>query len=619
MNKKATPVNKQSYLADGRTKKGEGDIGTQIGNEVLWDADPELHGILTRSNEVEQARKAVMRLLVRREEKYHSRECHTEALERSNALICIRIMRNYFSPRNEELSGVSVISHLFDLSRSDCQTVGHPAFLYDLANVLKGTRAESGIYKEESVPDLQYLDGRDAARVRSDYLDNMADGAQKYIDRYPTGLLPEVVERRLANRGRIMDYFNASMEDWQDYVWHMRNVLLDADLIGDLIQLTEDEHEAIRLCSQNHIPFGITPYYLSLMDQDPLRTFDHAIRSQVIPPLSYVQGMIASRGITGVSLDFMMERDTSPVDLVTRRYPMIAIFKPYNTCAQICVYCQRNWEIDGVLSPDAMAPPEKLNAAIEWFQEHPAVTEVLVTGGDPAILSNGTLRQLMKRLMEIEHVRRVRLGTRVPVVLPMRVDEGFLNIVSEVHDPPHREFALVTHFEHTYEITPDAAACIRSLRNLGISVYNQQVFTMENARRFETVALRQALKSIGIDPYYTFNAKGKEETSSYRVPISRLLQERKEEARIIPGLSRTDEPVFNIPALGKNHLRAWQHHDLISITTRGERVYEFHPWEKNIAVAPTYVHQDVPIFDFLGAMAERGENIDDYSSIWYYF
>jgi len=201
----------------------------------------------------------------------------------------------------------------------------------------------------------------------------------------------------------------------------------------------------------------------------------------------------------------------------------------------------------------------------------------------------------------------------------MRVDQGFLDLVAEVHDPPHREFAMVTHFEHPYEITPDSAQCVRSLRSLGISVYNQQVFTMENCRRFETVALRQALKAIGVDPYYTFNAKGKEETSSFRVPISRLLQEHKEEARIIPGLSRTDEPVFNIPALGKNHLRAWQHHDLISITPRGERVYEFHPWEKNIAIAATYVHRDVPILDFLGAMAERGENVDEYRSIWYYF
>jgi lysine 2,3-aminomutase len=153
----------------------------------------------------------------------------------------------------------------------------------------------------------------------------------------------------------------------------------------------------------------------------------------------------------------------------------------------------------------------------------------------------------------------------------------------------------------------------------GIAVYNQQVFTMENSRKFETAALRLLIKQIGVDPYYTFNTKGKEETLWYRVPIARLLQERKEEARVLPGLSRTDEPVFNIPALGKNHLRAWQHHDVIMISPKGERIYEFHPWEKNITNAPTYVYADVPIFDYLMRLQQRGEDMDEYRSIWYYF
>ena len=167
--------------------------------------------------------------------------------------------------------------------------------------------------------------------------------------------------------------------------------------------------------------------------------------------------------------------------------------------------------------------------------------------------------------------------------------------------------------------TPDLVGAIKKLRMQGISVYNQQVFTMENSRKFETAALRLMMKQIGIDPYYTFNTKGKKETNWYRVPIARLLQENKEEARMIPGLSRTDEPVFNIPGLGKNYLRSWQNHDLIAISPQGERIYEFHPWEKNITSAPTYVYSDVPIMDYLMRLKERGEELDDYRSIWYYF
>ncbi|HQN75871.1 MAG TPA: KamA family radical SAM protein [Methanomassiliicoccales archaeon] len=594
-----------------------GSENKDIGQTVLWATDPQLHDALGPAEDLRSARAAVFDLLRERESALHSRDCRIHALERSNSLHCIRVMRNFLSPRNERVSGESVLQVLFDISQGSLEGASQ-AFVQDIIHIMRGTTGEPVLELQEA-PDFTALGGQEGGRVRSDYLDGMAGAVAEWTVRYPSGLEPWAIQRRRENRNRITEYLGADMDDWNDYVWQMRNVMLTPDVIGDLIELTDKERQAITLCSENRIPFGITPYYLSLMDREPSRKWDHAVRAQVIPPLSYVRAVLRSRSDPSASLDFMMEGQTSPVDLVTRRYPMIAIFKPYNTCAQICVYCQRNWEIEGVLSEDAMAPPEKIEAALRWFEEHPAVSEVLITGGDPAMLANTQLRRLLKRLAAIPHIKRLRLGTRVPAVLPMRIDHGFLEGLAEVQDPPKRELALVTHFEHPYEITPEAAAAVRDLRRLGISVYNQQVFTMENCRRFETVALRSTLKEIGIDPYYTFNAKGKEETAEYRVPIARLLQERKEEARLLPGLSRTDEPVFNIPALGKNHLRAWQHHDLISLTPRGERVYEFHPWEKNIAVAPTYVHRDVPIADFLAALAERGEDPERYRSIWYYF
>ncbi|MBI0581812.1 MAG: KamA family radical SAM protein [Methanomassiliicoccales archaeon] len=588
-----------------------------IGQALLWASDPQMHEALSSADDVRSARSAMFDLLKERETELHSRNCHLHALERSNSLHSIRVMRNFLSPRNERVSGVSVMENLFNLSHGSVNDV-RQAFVSDIMHIMKGTTGQPVLELQEA-PDFSTLGGKEGGRLRSDYLDGMAGAVKEWTDEYPSGLEPLVIKKRVENRNRILDYLGATSDDWGDYVWHTKNIMLSPEVIGDLIELTDDEREAISLCVTNRIPFGITPYYLSLMDREPSRKWDHAVRAQVIPPLSYVQAILRSRNDPSANLDFMMEGQTSPVDLVTRRYPMIAIFKPYNTCAQICVYCQRNWEIEGVLSEDAMAPPEKIEAALEWFADHPLVSEVLITGGDPAMLSNTYLRSLLGRLADIPHIKRLRLGTRVPVVLPMRMDAGFLDTISDMHDPPGREFALVTHFEHSYEVTPEAANAVRSLRSLGISVYNQQVFTMENCRRFETVALRTVLKEIGVDPYYTFNAKGKEETSEYRVPIARLLQEHKEEARMIPGLSRTDEPVFNIPALGKNHLRAWQHHDLISLTPRGERVYEFHPWEKNIAVASTYVHQDVPIADFLTALVERGEDPSQYRSIWYYF
>jgi len=247
------------------------------------------------------------------------------------------------------------------------------------------------------------------------------------------------------------------------------------------------------------------------------------------------------------------------------------------------------------------------------------VGDVLVTGGDPLVMEDSQLRRLLGKLAEMKQIYRIRIGTRTPVVLPMRWTDSLVSLLSGYHEPPHREVAIVTHFEHSYEVTPEAMGAVQRIRKEGISVYNQEVFTVENSRRYETAKLRRDLKSIGVDPYYTFNMKGKEETRRYMVPIARILQERKEEARLLPGLDRTDEPVFNVPRLGKNHLRAGQDRRLVMVLPDGSRVYEFHPWEKNITPTPPYNYIDVPIYDYLEELAARGENIRDYRTIWYYY
>lgn len=106
---------------------------------------------------------------------------------------------------------------------------------------------------------------------------------------------------------------------------------------------------------------------------------------------------------------------------------------------------------------------------------------------------------------------------------------------------------------------------------------------------------------------------------AYRVPIARVMQEQKEEARLLPGTRRTDEPVYNLPGLGKNYIRAVQHRDLISIRPDGAHVYEFHPWEKNVVQRKAYVGTDVPIMEYLQRLASVGEDVGEYQSIWYYY
>ncbi len=585
--------------------------------EVLDEVDPELFQELVTAESVDEARRRVINLVQRRTDYYYSAQCAVEDLERVNALSCLQVMRNFVSERNERKADCATLSEILGLIRMSTVPRDRQLMLLDFVHLVNGTLGKSGIYTE-GAPTLSGLSPKDAARLRSDYLDAMAQRCVGRVMSYPTGLDQSVIRRRERHKSTVLEVLGGNGADWQDYTWHLRNTIKDLETVSRILQLTPEEEEGISLALERGIQFGISPYYITLMDPEMNGQADHSIRAQVIPRLEDVRAIAAAmdRGEKGRS-DYMLEEFTSPVDLVTRRYPMIAIFKPVNTCAQFCTYCQRNWEVEG---PVRGGPPEVrgIEPALGWFEDHPQVSEVLITGGDPLVLADDTLADILHRFASMRHVKHVRIGTRLPVVLPMRFTERLIGILKEAHRAPDLEVAVVTHFEHPYEVTPYAMRAVQALRKAGIMVYNQQVFTFENCRRFETVALRLALKQVGVDPYYTFNTKGKEETGHFRVPIARILQERKEEARLIPGLSRTDEPVFNIPGLGKNHLRAWQHHDLIMISPQGERVYEFHPWEKNIALAPTYVYRDVPVGRFLERLAMRGENVEEYESIWYY-
>ena len=315
----------------------------------------------------------------------------------------------------------------------------------------------------------------------------------------------------------------------------------------------------------------------------------------------------------------MVEGDTSPIDGITRRYPGIVILKPVLTCPQICVYCQRNWQIQDVTSSDAALGKKKLAQALDWIGKTREISEVLVTGGDPLILSDERLEMILSRLAQMEHVLRIRVGTRTPVTLPQRITESLARTITRFHEPGRREVIIITHFEHPTEITSEAMQAVQRFRLFGVEVYNQMVFTYYNSRKFEAATLRQKLRLIGVTPYYTFNTKGKEETDDYRVPIARLLQEQQEEARLFPGTVRTDEIVFNVPRLGKNYLRAGQNRDMIAILPDGRRVYEFHPWEKRMALMDTYVYTDVSIDDYLKRLQLDGEQLKDYNSIWYYY
>lgn len=601
----------------------------------LWKHDRQVYRILQESQDVETGRIALFNYLKSLEWKYRRGEMGVHKLEYATAIEALRVFSNLISPRNEEIAGFSTLEYLWRAASGSLGSDDElaPGFVEEFKHLLKAINGQAGLSEGWLGPvladdgvepvDFSAIEGRAAGVARSDFLDHANDEVMKLVNRHPTGLDPEMVAKRERNRQRIIDFFDATLEHWYNHRWQLRYIFKDKEgleRLQQLVSLTEEDVEAIRLCVEYDVPFGITPYYLSLFDFDSAgRKEDAQVRSQVIPPMHYAERMIEHRDDREHYFDFMGEHDTSPVDLVTRRYATVAIIKPFDTCPQICVYCQRNWEITGPMMPQAMATPEQLDDALDWFAAHPAVRDILITGGDPLFMSDDTIKRMMDRLSRMEHIINIRWATRAPVTMPMRITDELAEMLGGYIEPGRRNVCFVTHIESAAEITPDLAGAVHKLRRQGMYVYNQQVFTLNTSRRFQTVANRIAMKKVGVDPYYVFYPKGKEETRDYLTPVARVVQERKEEARLLPGIFRTDEPVFNVPRLGKNHIRAWQDRELIGIRPDGRRVYLWHPWEKGITPMEPWPYVDNSIYEYLQRLEQIGEDPQDYESIWYYY
>jgi lysine 2,3-aminomutase len=593
--------------------------------QECWNAEVEIHTLLKESGSVEEAREKLIHHIEALDWSYRRDVVEIKSWDYIVLKEAVRTFKNIISPRNERLAKSSALQLIWQAAVEGDSKVSDD-FIEEFTHLFKAIKGQADIYPSSLMngieyPDFEKFKGRDAGIKRSDFLDIMGQQIQDFINKYPNGMNPEIMEKRKKNKVRILELLGATSDEWDDWKWQFRHVFRDLDgleNIKQLIKLTDEEEEGIRLAVENKVPFGVSPHYLHLMDLEP-NGIDYAVRRQVFPPSGYIENMIAHKEDRQLAFDFMREHDTSPIDLVTRRYPKVAIIKPYDSCPQICVYCQRNWEITEPLMDSAEAPKGRLDGALDWFAKHEQMMDVLVTGGDPLVMSDEKVEYIIRRLSEMPHIRSIRIATRIPITVPQRITDELCEIFGNYYEVGKQTLCVVTHFSHPYEVTIETAKAIQRIKKQGLHIYNQQVYSFSNSRRFETVALRIAIKQIGVDPYYNFNMKGKSEIEEYAVPVARILQERKEEARLLPGVFRSDEPVFNVPFLGKNHLRAWQDHELISILPDGRRVYSFHPWEKNINKVRPYLYEDVPIKNYLEKLEKRGENLRSYKSIWYYY
>ncbi|MFA5108021.1 MAG: KamA family radical SAM protein [Candidatus Micrarchaeia archaeon] len=576
--------------------------------DLLYINAPGLMGVLKESNTFADARKSAKEHLL------HTKIQTKSALFIKRATACRRRLIRIFSERNEKICEFSTLYALYLIAKDKSNAQKYPiSLLNELVHLMHGLSCASILTPPEKI----YSSEQEEVSVRTNVLDEYSLQMQNYLKKYSCGLDKKLIIKREKNKAKILSHFGAQEKDWDDWTWHLRNIIKDKDTLQSLVTLCESETQALVLAEELKIPFNITPHYLSLFNFDGKSEEDRVPRSQVLPT-SYGLQVISKTGNISSDLDFMGERHTSPIELITRRYPQILIVKPFDACPQICQYCQRNWQLK-TYSEAELPMKEKMRAAIDWISSHPSISEVLITGGDPLTLNNQIIDDILSQISQIDHIRRMRIGTRTLVTIPQRIDAEFIEIAKKYHEWGKRELCIMTHFEHASEITPEVLNATKKIKNAGMNIYNQQVFTYFNSRRFETSHLRKWTKLIGIDPYYTFNTKGKEETKHFRVPIARLKQERWEEARLLPGVERTDEPVFNIPKIGKSHLRATgSGHELVGFNKDGNRMYRFFPWEYVNAGVQPYIYTDVSVYDYLKRLENENEILQDYATIWNY-
>ncbi len=598
----------------------------------LWGEAPAVRALLEGADTLAEARQVLRDWIDGIEETAASEErTGAERLDAAQQAVALQTLRRFLSTSNEAVAETSTLQTLWDLAQGAREPESVPGFVDEFSHLFRAAHGRSDIGRGwlgrdpgiierhlEHLPEV----GRRAGKHRSRFLDEAAARVLERAAAFPSGLDPDLIAERAAHTVRIREALGASEADWCNWEWQAHHVLKGREgfhTLRKLVPLRLEEATAVHAAVRAGVAWGITPYYLTLFDfASSARTNDAQVRAQVMPPLPLVQAMIEHQADRDTALDFMGEHDTSPMERITRRYPHVAILKVCGTCPQVCSYCQRNWEIDDAMMWERLPTREELDPALDWFANHPAVFDVLITGGDPFILPDDVLFHVLDRLSAMPHIQHVRIGTRVPVTLPMRVTKDFAERLGRYVEDGVRNLSVVTHVESGLEVTPELARAVGHLRRSGITVYNQLVFTVFASRRFQTVATRMALNRAGIVPYYTFYTKGKSEHRDYLVPIARILQERKEEARLLPGIVRTDEPVFNVPRLGKHHLRAAQDREWIAVRPDGRRVYLIHPWEKGIAPVEPWPYADVSIRAYLQRMALLGEDPEAYDSIWFY-
>jgi len=292
------------------------------------------------------------------------------------------------------------------------------------------------------------------------------------------------------------------MRDWDNWVWQLENRVTTLLQLEQYIELTDEEKEGIQAASER-FTWAITPYYASLMDRTDRGC---PIRMQVVPSPEEL------RDDMGVP-DPLEEGKHQPVELVIRVYPDRLALCVGNRCATYCRHCLRKETMVG--KQDMDFSEEKISEGIAYVRKHPEIRDVLLTGGDPLMMSDEVIEDIVARLHAIPTVEVIRIGSRAPCTLPQRITPQLCRMLERYHP-----LYLNTQFNHPKEITPEAEQACARLAGAGIPLGNQSVLLRginDNVSTMKTLC--RELMRIRVRPYYLYQCQILSGTRHFRTPI----------------------------------------------------------------------------------------------------
>lgn len=299
------------------------------------------------------------------------------------------------------------------------------------------------------------------------------------------------------------------IEDWYDPVWHLKHSIRDRGSISKVLKLREEEDKGIKLVEDGVIkfPFSITPYYLSLIDfednQDPLRR-------QVIPTVKELEEH------EGELEDPLDEERLSVCPGVIHRYPDRVLWLVTEVCASYCRFCTRRRRVGYTRERSE----KEYEQAIKWIEANKGIREVILSGGDPLLLSLDRLDRLLYSLRKIEHVRIIRIGTRVTVFLPYLISEELVELLSK-----YKPIYISTHFNHPRELTEESKEACERIVDRGIPMVNQTVLLSGiNDCYYVIEELIWKLLEARVKPYYIMQVDKVKGVSHFRSSLKRGIE-----------------------------------------------------------------------------------------------